>query len=58
MNEEISIENSDQKKEYFWGIPEVIYSIIAMFVISAGILLAVQFFEINDNALMIGYELT
>lgn len=41
----------------FWGIPEVIYAIIAMLVISVAMVLIAYFWTVGANAVMVLYEL-
>jgi len=55
MNTEL--ETLDEKITFPWGLPEVIYAVIAMLLISAGTVLAATYWEIKTNSLMVIYEL-
>ena len=55
MNTEIEI--PEEKPITPWGLPEIIYAIIGMIVITGGMALAVQFFDFKSNAILIIYEL-
>ena len=57
MNEEIYIEAPEEILARSWGLPEVIYAVIAMLLISTGTVLAATYWEIKTNALMVIYEL-
>jgi len=55
MNTEI--ETPAEKQITPWGLPEIIYAIIGMIVISVGIVLVVELFGFKSNAILIIYEL-
>lgn len=56
MNEDIHIENLPENTFHVWGLPEVLYGVLAMIVISALMMLTIYFFKIKSNAILIIYE--
>jgi membrane protease YdiL (CAAX protease family) len=50
-------ELNEEKTSRLWGAPEVIYGILAMILLSGGMLLAVNYWGVKSNAILVLYEL-